>query len=276
MKLSKMISRNKSGILSMAACVGVAVTAALTYLGTIKATETVKQWTEEKHGDPLTRFETVQATTPHLVPAAIAGAATIGCIVASHKISKKEVAAIAGVAAMATKQYDDYRNTNIEANGMDAHERVLDKLGAKKAKDAKIYTQGIVYNTSLNATLDKQERLFYDTITGTYFTSTIARVMDAEYHINRVLTNGDLNGQECDVDTWCNFLGIPNSKKDNRGWCANDDFLWLDFNNAEVDIGDGMTAIFIECTWSPIANYWDCPFEDGGPVYESTTGKPSI
>ena len=273
MKLSKMISRNKSGILSMVACVGVAVTAALTYLGTVKATETVKQWTDEKHGDPLTKFETVQATTPHLVPAAIAGAATIGCIVASHKISKKEVAAIAGVAAMATKQYDDYRNANIEANGMDAHERVLDKLGAKKAKDAHIHTCGIMYNTSLNATLDKQERLFYDTITGTYFTSTIARVMDAEYHMNRILANCE---QECDVDTWCTFLGIPNSKKDNRGWCANDDFVWLDFNNTEVDIGDGMTAVFIECVWSPIANYWDCPFEDGWPVYESTAGKPSI
>ena len=255
MDLKKIIHRNRAGILSALACVGVAVTAALTYLGTIKATETIKEWTEEKHDD-LTTFEKAQATVPCLVPAVVAGAATIGCIVKAHRISKKEIATLTGAAAVMAKKYDDYRNANIEVNGEEAHRKVMERLGAEKAEETNLVGPCLLDNMSLNASLDTTERLFYDTITETYFTSTLARVMDAEYHINRCFCGVDGCG-DVDVDKWCTFLGIPNKKKDTRGWIINEGFTRLDFSNTPVDIGDGVIAIFVECCWTPIENYWD-------------------
>lgn len=264
MNLTQWITKNASTILTALACVGVAATAVLSSKAALKSEMTKKEWVEEKHGDPLTKFEEFQASVKHYVPAVVVGAATVGCIVGSHKIDKKTVAAVTSAAAITTKAYDDYRRTNIEVNGEEAHEKVMEKLAVQKAKTSYIHSATFFDVTSMNSKLSKEEFLFYDTITETYFTSTLAAVIDAEAALNRNFTMGCW---EVDVDMWCSFLGIENTRHDRRGWCLCDDLTWIDFNNSDpVDIGDGLEAIIISTPWTPILDYLDWGCRDEWPT----------
>lgn len=260
MDISKWLSKNASSILSMTACVGVALTAVLTYKGTIKAQETIKEWTEEKR-DELTTFEKVQASAKPLAGAAVAAVGTIACIIGSHKIDKKHIAVLGAGAAGIAKKYDEYRKANIEVNGKEADDKVMQKLAVEKAEHSNICAESMFEMTSLNSKLSKEEFLFYDDITETYFTSTLAQVYDAINALNRNFTMGY---SEVDVDMWCNFLGIKNKKHDTRGWVLCDDFTWIDFNISDpVDLGDGMEALVISTTTSPIPDYLNYdPLED--------------
>lgn len=253
-KLKQWASRHSSGILSVVACVGVVVTAALTFKGAIKAKATMEEWTEEKR-DELTTFEKVQASAKPMAPAAVAGAATIGCIIASHKIDSKEIMALVGAGAAVTKKYDDYRKTNIEVNGKEAHDRVIEKLEAQKAKESHICAESMFNITSLNSKLSKEEFLFHDDVTDQYFTSSLAQVLDAINNLNRNFTMGH---PEVDVQMWCDFLGIENKKKDTRGWVLCDDYQWIDFDISDpVEIEDGMEVITITPIMTPIPDYQD-------------------
>ena len=213
MNISKWISDHASGILSLVACVGVAATAILTYKGTIKTQEIVRDKTTEKH-EELTTIETVKASAKPLAPAAVAGVVTIGCIVASHKIDEKHIAVLAASAAGVAKKYDDYRKTNIKVNGKDAHDRVMDELAASRAEKVDLKGYCMFSSCAMGASWDDgEEHTFYDSITDQYFVSTLSRVMDAQYHLNRNFTMGY---PEVDVQMWCDFLGIENKNGDKR------------------------------------------------------------
>jgi hypothetical protein len=216
-----------SNILIGLSYVGVPVTAILTHTGTKKAIENSKDGKED---------------LKYYIPAAVAGAATIGCGIASHRLDKKEIAKLTALAAGLGKAYDMYRNTNIKVNGMGAHERVMEEI--QKAEDANIADPCFCGMYRLNSEMDSEERLFYDTVTEQFFTSTLSRVIDAEYHTNRNLTGGMV----VDTDIWCSYLGIKNPKgkgNDKRGWCIIDDLYWIDFDNSEGVI-DGKECIVIE------------------------------
>lgn len=252
MSISKWTSNHASGILSLVACVGVAVTAVLTYKGTIKAQKSVKAKIEEKQ-DELTTMETVKASAKPLAPAAISGVATIGCIVASHKIDKQHIAVLAASAAGVAKKYDDYRKTNIEVNGKEADDRVMQRLSVQNAKQSNLCSESLCQITSLNSKLSKEVFLFHDNITDQYFKSTLSQVLDAINCLNRNFTMGH---PEVDVCMWCDFLGIENKNKDTRGWVLCDDYTWIDFDISDpVEIEDGVEVIEISPIITPIKDY---------------------
>lgn len=271
MNISKWLSGNKSGILSLAACIGVVVTTVLTFKGAIKAKETMDEWTEEKH-DELTTVEKIQASAKPMIGAVVSGAATIGLIVSAQKINKEQIALLAGSAAAISKRYDDYRKTNIKVNGMDAHERVLRELEAQKAEQANITSESMFQITTLNSKLSKEQFLFHDMLTDEYFEASLAQVLDAINGLNRNFTQGH---PEVDVQMWCDFLGIKNRKKDTRGWVLCDDYQWIDFNISDpTEIKDGVKVITIEPIITPIENYYnydwmgDCYYDDDGNKYD--------
>ena len=271
MDIQKWLSKNSSGILSFVACVGVAVTAVLTYKGTIKAQETVKEWTEEKH-EELTKFEKVQASAKHLAPAAVAGVATIGCIVASHKIDKEHIAVLTASAAAMAKKYDDYRKANIEVNGKEADNRVQEKLAVEKAKETHICAESMFQITTLNSELSKEEFLFHDDITDTYFTASLAHVLDAINALNRNFTKGH---PEVDVDMWCNFLGIENKKHDVRGWVLCEECEWIDFDISDpILLDDGPEVIEITPAITPIVGYYN--YDRMGDCYDDVLNDPEV
>ena len=71
--------KHASGILSIVASIGVAVTAVLTHRSTVKAQN-------DESLNELKGFEKIKAGAKYYIFPAVSGAVTIGCIVASHHI----------------------------------------------------------------------------------------------------------------------------------------------------------------------------------------------
>lgn len=271
MDIKRWLSKNSTGILSAVACIGVVVTAVLTYKGTIKAQKTIEEWTEEKRAE-LTPFEKVQASAKPLAPAAIAAAATIGCIIKTECINKEHIAVVTASSVGLAKKYDDYRKTNIEVNGKEAHDRVIEKLEAQKAKETNLCAESMFEITSLNSKLSNEEFLFHDELTDQYFTASLAHVLDAINHLNRNFTMGH---PEVDVQMWCDFLGVTNKKNDKRGWFLCDDYTWIDFNISDpIEMEDGIEVISISTTVEPVPEYWD--YDCSGEKYSDIIGDPDI
>jgi hypothetical protein len=255
MKATKLFSDNKSGILSLIACVGVGVTAFLSAKAMPKAEKAISDFKDDNSEKELTFFGKVKVAGRHFIAPIISGAATIGCILGAQKVNNETIIAMTGAAGVAAKKYDDYRKANIKVNGKEAHDRVMEELAVQHAKESNIVSESLFEMTSLNSKLSKEEFLFFDDITGQYFTSSLAQVLDAINALNRNFTMGH---PEVDVQMWCDFLGIENKKKDNRGWVLCDDYQWIDFDITDpVELEDGIEVITITPMQTPIKDYLD-------------------
>lgn len=241
MKAIEFIQKRASGILTVVACVGVVVTAALTHRAALKAQTESDAKSKAKH---------------YILPT-VAGAGTMTAMIMSNRIDKKDIAMVAGAAAATAKRYDDYRKANVEVNGMEAHKKVVERLNAQTAACAHITSESFMDIYSLNSEIDDNDRVFHDTITGEYFVSSLSRVIDAEYHLNRNFTSGH---PEVNVQMWCDFLGIENRHHDERGWALVDDLSWLDFNNSIFTVVHGVPIIEITPCVQPILGYEDVDY----------------
>lgn len=94
--------------------------------------------------------------------------------------------------------------------------------------------------TSLDLPIPERSVIFYEPYSGTYFKSTISRVLQAEYTLNRNYVLGDV----ITLNDWYTYLGLPRRAGgddycwDNcRGGC--DSIYWIDFNHIVQETADG-------------------------------------
>ena len=83
-----------------------------------------------------------------------------------------------------------------------------------------------------------------------YFESTVAQVLEAEYHLNR---NWCL-GASVYVNDFYNFLGMPTIPGgDELGWhwIYSDGLSWIDFNHHKTILEDGLEVYVIDFVYSP-------------------------
>ena len=91
-------------------------------------------------------------------------------------------------------------------------------------------------------------RLFYDTYSGRYFESSVDRVLQGEYHLNR---NYTLSGQSS-VNNFYEMLGISAiDGGDYIGWSVEDEIYWIDFDHQKVILDDGLEVCVIDMVWTP-------------------------
>ena len=93
-------------------------------------------------------------------------------------------------------------------------------------------------------------RLFYDAFSRRYFESTIAQVLEAEYHLNRNLS---LGGDVC-INDFYNFLGIePIDGGDYLSWFYfyEDGISWIDFNHRKTVLEDGLEVYVVDIVYTP-------------------------
>ena len=137
----------------------------------------------------------------------------------------------------------------------EAHQKIVDAIAAEKAKDVYITSTGLVRNSSLD--FDEHdpndERLFYDAYSNRYFESSINRVIQAEYHLNRdFVISGYLPANH-----FYQLLGLePLEGGDTVGWSIDTGIYWIDFNHSKVTLDDGLEVLVIDMDWVPDAG-WD-------------------
>ncbi len=239
------LRRLSPAILTTLGILGVVGTAATAVKATPKALKLIKIRKEELKTDKLEPIELVRVSWKCYIPSALIGAGTVACIVGIGAIDRRNQAALTSAYAMLNESYKQYRQAAKKVYGDDAD----NKIHAEMAKDAMVHTSDWgyqVYNMDMDS--DSEKLLFYDLTTKRYFTTTMAAVLNAEYHINRNLA---LRG-ECSLNEWLSFLGLDDVENgDEMGWDINKmveemDSYWLDFDNQKTLLEDGLECITID------------------------------
>lgn len=221
-------------ILSGLGAAGVIVTSVLAVRATPKALRKIRADSKTNHdGDPeaYSKLEAVKSAWVCYIPAAISGTATIFCIFGANVLSKRQQAALTSAYALLNDSYNNYKDKLKELYGEEAHQKIVDAIAAEKA----------------------DERLFYDAYSNRYFESSINRVIQAEYHLNRdFVISGYLPANH-----FYQLLGLePLEGGDTVGWSIDTGIYWIDFNHSKVTLDDGLEVLVIDMDWVPDAG-WD-------------------
>lgn len=238
------LSRNGSTILTCMGGVGLVATAVLTAKATPKAMARVEDAREEK-GEELTKAETAIAAAPAYIPPIITGAATLVCMFGANMLSKRQQASLVSAYALLDSSYKEYRNKVNDLYGEAADDNVKAEIAKDKYEESDIET-------------NPELKLFYDEFSGRYFNSTIEKVQQAEYEINR-----DLNMRDyATVNEFYEYLDIePIDGGDEIGWSTGMNFdrywqSWIDFGHHKVMLDDNLECILITMFGEPTVG-WD-------------------
>lgn len=252
-KLGRKFKHASPTLLTWVGAGGVVATSILAVRATPKAMKIIAENTGYNHDGEMyspSKMEIVQLTFKCYIPSALVGASTIVCIFGANVLNKKQQASIASIYAMMDQSYQQYRKAANEVYGEDADSQIR----AQVAKDVYFSSDGYaVYDPDIDPS-DKV--LFYDEFSKQYFTSTMAGVINAQYHLNR---NWSLQG-EVSVNEYYGFLGIDKLKGgDDIGWTyefAEEGLMRIDFDISKIEMDDGLECFLISYIHEPIPLDW--------------------
>lgn len=188
-------------------------------------------------------------------PTAVLATSTIACIFGSYALTRKQQAALASAYTMLYTSYNEYQAKVKELYGKEAHKAVMDAIVKEKCKEIEI-TASTGYGSMSSLSIDDRAnpevvRTFYDPISERYFESTLSKVIEAEYHINRNFVLGAL----ITLNDFYEFLGLSQTEYgETVGWFVSDELYWIDFDNCMVtldDSEDGMEVCVIYPVYYP-------------------------
>ncbi len=254
-KLKLYFKRASPTILSVLAAVGTAATAITAVRATPKAMRLLKEASDEK-GEKLTRMETVRLSGGVYIPAAAIGLSTIFCIFGANLLNQRRQTALAGALTLVQQSYRQYRSKLKELYGKDAHDAVADALAKERSSDIRITCPGMVGNSTLDFDEGAEPeivRTFYDSFSNRYFESTISKVLQAEYHLNRNFMFGGV----VSLNDFYAFLGLEQTPLgETVGWSScNGDIYWIDFDHHRTVLDDGLECFVIDMVFEPTAEW---------------------
>lgn len=243
--------------LSCVASAGVIVTAVLAVRATPKAVELIRADSRRNHdGDPYayTKKEAVTSAWRCYIPAVAVGASTIACIMSANALNRRQQAALTSAYALVQSSYKEYKDKLKELYGEEAHQRIMKELAVEKANKIPIYAESFCSCRTLGfEELAEEDVLFYDAMGDRYFTSTITRVLEAEYHLNRNFCLGWIPS----LNDFYELLGLEKTEYgDAVGWTnSNGDYYWIDFFHMHTDLDGTMDCWVISAEQTPTADF---------------------
>lgn len=226
-KLTKIVKKQLPLMLSFVASAGVVAT-----------TVTALKAKPERPPDEASAKEKANIYLKTYGPTVLLATSTIICIFGAHALAGKRQATLASAYTLLYSSYNEYKEKVKELYGEDAHNAVMDAIVTEKCEEVTITACGFGSCSSLS--IDESElpevvRTFYEPISERYFESTLSRVMDAEYHLNRNFILGAL----ITLNDFYEFLGLPPTEYGKTvGWYVDDDIYWIDFDHRVIDIED--------------------------------------
>lgn len=240
-------------LLSVLSAAGVITTAIISAKNTLKVKEVLDKGASKSLKDQI-----LQVYLPNYWPTLATGAATIICIAGNGVLNSKMQAGLVSAYALVDRSYRRYQGKVKEICGVETHERIMKELAVEQAQRQYLTATGGFSTCSMDFDPnDKEEvQLFYDTYSKRHFTSTISRVLQAQYHTNRNFVLGAF----VTVNDFYNFLGLsPIDGGDDVGWCIADDIYWIDFDNHTIHLDKyDKDCQVIDYVFSPMPEeYWE-------------------
>ena len=142
--------------------------------------------------------------------------------------------------------------------GEEAHNAIVNSIAKEKCKGISISANGGWYDSSLDfgeGMEPEVSRTFYDSFSQRYFESTIEKVIQAEYHLNRNFMFAGV----ISLNDFYEFLGLEKTELgDAVGWSScNGDIYWIDFNHHRLTLDDGMEIYVIDMVFEPTAEWME-------------------
>ena len=164
----------------------------------------------------------------------------------ANAVNKRQQASLISAYALLDNSYKEYKKKVDEVYGEGATQNVQAEIAKDKYEESDFEP-------------DDGMKLFYDEFSGRYFESTIEKVQQAEYNINR-----DLNMQcYALLNDFYEYLGlIPIEGGDDLGWSAdmNAEYYWqswIDFLHHDVVMDDGLEVTIITMVIEPTLGWED-------------------
>ena len=249
--------------LSCIASVGVVASVVAAVKATPIAMERIKSDSRKKHnGDPsaYTKKEALMSAWKYYVPTAAFCISTIICIMGANALNVRKQASIASAYALVKQSYKEYMEKLKNVYGEEAHNSIVNSIITEKCKDVQLYSSDWTGYSSLDfgeddALYPEARRTFYDSFSQRYFESTISKVIQAEYHLNR---NFMFEGV-IPLNDFYEFLGLEKIKGgDSVGWSSCDgDIYWIDFSHRKTTLEDGMEIFVIDMVFEPTSEWMD-------------------
>ena len=236
---AKFLRKHGGTILAIGASIGVAVTAIETGKATVKANTLVSMNRDE----PMTKKEIVQDCWKFYIPAAVAGAGTVACILGSNALNKKQLARMTAAYMALGKTYQEYRR------------QVAQQIGTEEEKDIYRDTQDILKTPEASG--EGETLLCYEPISKRYFHATEAELMEAFYNMNRDMT---LSG-EVPLNNLYSYLNLDFVPElDHYGWSVDYlgsdwEYYWIDFSYTKQQTDDGLEVYYVSAFQEPLKDY---------------------
>lgn len=237
------LSRNAPTILTCVGAVGVAATSVMAVKATPKALSLLEEAKKEK-GEELTKVEVVKVAGPSYIPAIMVGVSTVACIFSANVLNRRSQAAIMSAYALIDNSYKEYRAKVKELYGEEADKNVKTEI----AKDEYAETDIVV---------EADKTLFYDYFSDRYFQSTLDKVIEAEYQLNKKL----ITREYAYLNDFYDYLEIePIQSGHEYGWTRDYCYTrswetWIEFTHEKVVMEDGMECYIISMVTEPVLDF---------------------
>lgn len=228
--------RNSATILTVAGATGAIATAIMAVKATPKAMQLLDEAKDEK-GEELTKLETIRVAAPVYIPTILVGASTVACIFGANVLNKRKQASLMSAYALLDNSYKEYKRKVDELYGKEAGENVRAEIAKDKYADDDI-------------SLDDGNELFYDFYSGRYFETTQAKLVEAEYELNRKV---QVDGYAC-LNDFYEMIDIdPIPSGYDEGWSSGALYdmywqSWVDFSHEKTLITEDDELEGLECT----------------------------
>lgn len=214
-------------------------------VGAIKATKKVEKIKEEAGVEKLPVKEVAKHTWPYFIPAIGLEIASASFMLGSNSVSRKTIGALSTAYSLSEGAYRQYKEKIVETLGekkeKEIHEAVLDDAIKKKPPKSEY----IIETTHGDV-------LFFDVVTGQYFTSCIPYVKETINALNhRMLCEDYVSHNELAYE-----LGLEESISGEKlGWNIKKGLIEVYFS-AKV-MPDGRPCVVLEYSLPPMYHYAD-------------------
>ena len=227
--IQQQISKEGPNILTAFSVVGVISTAALSARAAPKAlllieSEAYRNKCEVSQLEPL---QIVQVAWKPFVPAFLSGLLTISAIVSVNSVHNKRNAALVGLYSIAVEGLQEYQRKVIETIGekkeLDIRDEIAqDKLKANPVENKEIYLLG-------------GDALFYDSLSGRYFKSSMETVRKSQNDFNHDL----LTEMYKPLNDFYDLIGLEDTEMGrNQGWNVDNGQLDIQFSTKLATNGE--------------------------------------
>ena len=215
------LKKSSPTLLTVTASVGVLATAYFTARGTIKAAEAIHDH-ETEHGvpdEPRERAKRhVQVAWRHYVPAATTAAATVACIVGSHRVGIRRAAAAQAGLFLAERTYAEYRAKVVDEFGQRKDDTIREGIAKDRVKQADPHAQALIIS-------GPGMILSMELYTGRQFLSDMETLRRAQNTLNDRLLKHDY----ATLEDFYHLIGLSNTSSSSEiGWKSNR-LMELDF-----------------------------------------------